>query len=625
MSPRTTPFTSQLSLLLLGLSNYNDHLWPRRSNLNFNWSQRSVGLLCSPSFPPLKLCVWFCILLHQLLSSSHLLLKPFFLFIMSSHNENSSTKVISGEGSVSPKRPFIIAPNLETASPPPVTIHKGPFSIPLDSAPTRVRFSVPDVQVLAEENKKFTLVGKIFGDPISPQNIQTRFIGSWTDFQGPFSIDHVGYGWFKVAFTVEEDMQFVLDNRPWFVQGQIFHLQRWFPTFDPANTTIDHLLVWVRLPFLPFHFWNDQTITKLAEIIRRCNRLDTTTLESHMSLFAHACVEINLSKKIPRVLDLKPDPHSDKIIMLHLHYETLFECCFYCGLVVHTLGACPGKVFDRHYLMVDRYPQEDRTYPANFLVDPKLNEQIPEGVMLVFPQSRRATAAPAEASRGHTQSSGATDDQSVDGWTKVTLKNKGKGPVSKPSPSSYVRKHGVSFRDVASGSPTRPTVPRRAPTPFRPPNQVLTISNSPLIISLVSSSSDSSDDCEETSGNDSDMSYESLDSLHNFPPDNFSLLNEDLNNLQDHDDLLPLHDYGIFDSNDNQEYRVREAVNSNLAMDVSDKDEELFEPAVSDYGLPNQEEFENSAFVDPNFRSPRKRGRDDSINEASTSITSPNP
>lgn len=84
-------------------------------------------------------------------------------------------------------------------------------------------------------------------------------------------------------------------------------------------------------------------------------------------------MELNLLKKIHRVLDLKPEPNSDKITLLHLHYETLFECCFYCGLVHHTLGASPGKVLDRPYLMVDRYPQECKTFLANVLVDLKLN------------------------------------------------------------------------------------------------------------------------------------------------------------------------------------------------------------------------------------------------------------
>lgn len=60
-------------------------------------------------------------------------------------------------------------------------------------------------------------------------------------------------------------------------------------------------------------------------------------------------------------------------------------------------------------------------------------------------------------------------------------------------------------------------------------------------------------------------------------------------------------------------------------MDVSDKEEENFEPAVSDYSLPDQEEFEISAFVEPILRSPRKRGRDESVNEVFTSNSSPKP
>ncbi|KAK9951115.1 hypothetical protein M0R45_006575 [Rubus argutus] len=97
------------------------------------------------------------------------------------------------------------------------------------------------------------------------------------------------------------------------------------------------------------------------------------TLESHKSLFACAYVKLNLLKQIHRVLDLKPKPNSDKITLLHFHYETLFECCFYCSLVHHTLGASPRKVLDGPYLMVDPYPQECKTFLANVLVDLKLN------------------------------------------------------------------------------------------------------------------------------------------------------------------------------------------------------------------------------------------------------------
>lgn len=98
------------------------------------------------------------------------LLKFSCCFTMSSHNSSSSTSVTGRDGPFFLKRFFVIALTLSTAPPPPASINKGPFSIPLDPKPTRARFSDLDVHALANENKKFILVGKIFGDPISRPN-----------------------------------------------------------------------------------------------------------------------------------------------------------------------------------------------------------------------------------------------------------------------------------------------------------------------------------------------------------------------------------------------------------------------------------------------------------------------
>lgn len=206
-------------------------------------------------------------------------------------------------------------------------------------------------------------------------------------------------------------------------------------------------------------------------------------------------------KKIPRVLDLKLDAHSDKISLLHLHYEIIFECCFYCGLIEHNGGACLGENFERHYLLVDRYPQEAITFPANVPIDSKLNAKIPEGLMLVFPQPRRATSTSTDNSHGSPShpSFGVVEE----GWTKVTRKHRGKSLISKLGPSS-VRRPGVSFRDMASSSTPKHYVPRRAPTPFKPPSQVLSNNNDPIIISSDDSSVNSTNNCEESSVKESD-------------------------------------------------------------------------------------------------------------------------
>ena len=83
-----------------------------------------------------------------------------------------------------------------------------------------------------------------------------------------------GLNWFKVKFFSIKDVEYVLNHRPWYVASQIFTLRRWEPTFHPATSIIDQLLVWVRFPFLSFHYWNEKGIKGLANDIGVFERLD---------------------------------------------------------------------------------------------------------------------------------------------------------------------------------------------------------------------------------------------------------------------------------------------------------------------------------------------------------------
>lgn len=75
-----------------------------------------------------------------------------------------------------------------------------------------------------------------------------------------FSIDHMGREWFKVEFTDEVEIEYVLENRPWFVQGLIFALKRWTLEFSPFYATVDSIVCWVRIPFLPLQFRDEAVL-----------------------------------------------------------------------------------------------------------------------------------------------------------------------------------------------------------------------------------------------------------------------------------------------------------------------------------------------------------------------------
>lgn len=115
-------------------------LWFNRLCSIFNWFLGLACLLCSPSLLSLNASFW---ILWNSLKSQSLLDICFqvqfsYCFTMSSHFASSSS-THSGP----PNRSFVIDPNLSTAPPPPAFIDKGPFSIPLDPSPTRIRFSDP--------------------------------------------------------------------------------------------------------------------------------------------------------------------------------------------------------------------------------------------------------------------------------------------------------------------------------------------------------------------------------------------------------------------------------------------------------------------------------------------------
>ncbi|KAB2626051.1 hypothetical protein D8674_017711 [Pyrus ussuriensis x Pyrus communis] len=79
-------------------------------------------------------------------------------------------------------------------------------------------------------------MGKMFG-----QNLDTRLI-KWklgllwkNEVNNTFYLDHFGRKWFALEFMDKDDLKFVMKNQPWYVHGQIFHLERWTTNFKDMD------------------------------------------------------------------------------------------------------------------------------------------------------------------------------------------------------------------------------------------------------------------------------------------------------------------------------------------------------------------------------------------------------
>ena len=100
------------------------------------------------------------------------------------------------------------------------------------------------------------------------------------------------------------------------------YLNQWTLYFSPKNNIPYVIPVWVRLPFLPLHCWNDETIKNIGNALGRF--IDQVEPRDILQSCAHLCVEVDLEKGIPEAIELTLDGWS---YIQTIDYEKLpFKC-----------------------------------------------------------------------------------------------------------------------------------------------------------------------------------------------------------------------------------------------------------------------------------------------------------
>ncbi|KAB2602876.1 hypothetical protein D8674_003881 [Pyrus ussuriensis x Pyrus communis] len=76
--------------------------------------------------------------------------------------------------------------------------------------------------------KSRELMGKMFRKSEGAEFIYKELALCWKEcVKKTLFANHFGNKWFALQFTDEDEVDYVLDNRHWYVKWQIFHLERW--------------------------------------------------------------------------------------------------------------------------------------------------------------------------------------------------------------------------------------------------------------------------------------------------------------------------------------------------------------------------------------------------------------
>ncbi|KAL4379705.1 hypothetical protein GQ457_02G020840 [Hibiscus cannabinus] len=131
----------------------------------------------------------------------------------------------------------------------------------------------------------------------------------------------------------ETDFSKVLTRGLWVIYGSYLIVQPWSRNFSIASAYPSKIMVWVRLPKLPYCYNTKSLFCHIVGAFGHVVRIDYNTTKGHMRRFARLAIIIDLDNPLKSRIII--DGHRQNI-----EYKGLPKICFSCGKFGHTKDVC---------------------------------------------------------------------------------------------------------------------------------------------------------------------------------------------------------------------------------------------------------------------------------------------
>ena len=137
-----------------------------------------------------------------------------------------------------------------------------------------------------------------------------------------------GYDFFLEKFSIVDDYEYTMLGGPWMIFNHYLTVRQWHHNFDPNQSSLKSLLVWVRIPYLSIKYFNYKFLMTVDSKFGNPARIDNAATRVSREHYARICMEIDLLK--PMVTKFKLRRKVNK-----LEYEGFHLVYFGCGLYGH--------------------------------------------------------------------------------------------------------------------------------------------------------------------------------------------------------------------------------------------------------------------------------------------------
>ncbi|CAA7014755.1 unnamed protein product [Microthlaspi erraticum] len=200
--------------------------------------------------------------------------------------------------------------------------------------PQRKRIRAPEMDKtdLVHQNS-LTLIGRLTNPQEQKMWTMIPYISSRWELRGRAVGSDLRNHCFQFRFDYADDLQKVLNNRPYQYAKWMLILQKWEPIISP--TFPSQIPFWIQLKGIPLHYWKKELLCDIGKEIGDYKEQILTNLTAKIK------VEVNGLQ--PLVKDAIIEFEGGQEALVVFEYENLGKHCSYCYSLSHEVEQCQEK------------------------------------------------------------------------------------------------------------------------------------------------------------------------------------------------------------------------------------------------------------------------------------------
>lgn len=201
-----------------------------------------------------------------------------------------------------------------------------------ESPPRRGRVQVPafDNSELMRRHE-LTLIGRVTNPKVQRMWSLILFLSDHWKCSTRREGADLGKGKFHFLFKTQEDLQKVLDNRPYHFAHWMIIIEKWEPSISPSFPS--NIPFWIQVHGVPVHLWNEAILHSIGKDLGIFDTWEITPTKARL--------RAQINGLFPLIFNTTLEFSNGDEVEASLLYEKLEKHCSLCHLLTHEKEDCP--------------------------------------------------------------------------------------------------------------------------------------------------------------------------------------------------------------------------------------------------------------------------------------------